>query len=121
MKTFAIAVAGIAFIVVLSLVLLLLGGNVADVMFSILSGSGATSLAALLALSKGVPSHKVMWMVFLSIVSAASAWLTGLLLLKVTTVNLYSTTALAFDLAVGLVGSIAMSAYLLEKHMNRVP
>lgn len=114
MKTFGIAIGSIAFIVFIILVMLIIKIDVADIMFSILSGSFVAFFAALLGLFKNISSSRVLTLVFLSIVSAAFSWFIARFFLMILTISLYSTTALAFDLTIGIIGSIAMSAVLIE-------
>lgn len=119
MKTFGIAIGCIASIIVILLVLLLVNMDVGDIVFSMLSGAFVSFFVALVAMSKNLPSHKILLIVLFSILSAAGAWIVALIFLKITTVSLYSNTALAFDLTVGIIGAIAMSSVLIEKYTTQ--
>jgi len=119
MKTFGIAICCIASIIVILLVLLLVNIGVGDIVFSMLSGAFVSFFVALVAMFKNLPSPKILLIVFFSILSAAGAWIVALIFLYIASVSLYSNTALAFDLTVGIIGAIAMSSVLIEKYTTQ--
>ena len=121
-KTFGIAIWCIALIIVILIVLLSVnidGIDGGDIVYSMLSGASVSFFVALVAMFKNLPSSKILLIVFFSILSAAGAWIVALIFLYITNVSLYSNTALAFDLTVGIIGAIAMSSVLIEKYTTQ--
>jgi len=107
--------ASIAFTVVFSLVLLFLEIDIGDVMYAMLSGSIVGLVFATCALTKDVAPHQAVLLLFTAIVAAAAGWFLGFFLLKLFTMQIYSITALAFDLIVGICGSLTACAILYSR------
>jgi len=89
--------------------------SVTDMLYSILSGSVVALFAALFALSKSIQSRKVLELVFLSLLGSAGAWLAGVLVRLPLSLNIYGSTAIAYDFILGFIGALAVAAHLLEE------
>lgn len=113
--------ASIAFTVVFSLVLILLEIDIGDVMYAMLSGSVVGLVAAMFALAKGLAPHRAVLLLFTAIVAAAAGWFFGLFLLKLFTMQLYSVTAMAFDLIIGICGSVTACSLLYSRFCEATP
>ena len=118
MRNFIWAISSIGFIVVFTFVLLLAKMDDGDVMYAMLSGSIGGAAVSLLALSRRFGSSCSSLIMFNCIVGSGITWLLAVLLLKIATVNLYGTTAVAFDLIVGLVSALSIGGYLLDYYSS---
>ncbi|QUN05490.1 hypothetical protein KDN34_15050 [Shewanella yunxiaonensis] len=115
MKTFGFAIASVLSVVGISFVVLLLHADIGDVMFAMLSGSFAAMLMSVACVFKNIEPQKISQMMLFSIIASAATWLIATITLKITTISLFNTTALAFDLIIGMIGSIATYCYLLDE------
>lgn len=113
----------VAFMVASCLLLILFKPQLAaDLMFAMLSGSVAGLATGMVSFVGGASPHRTVLHVFVGIVGAAGSWLFAWVLLLVTTVSLYSNTALAFDLTVGIVGAVtACMAFAARPAENVTP
>jgi hypothetical protein len=108
LMSFVWAAVSIVFIVLLLFVLILIAGDVGDVAYTMLSGAVVGFVTAAISLSKGIRPGRCAFLIFSAIVGSVIGSFFSLLLLKITTVSLFGSTALVFDLAVGIVGAIRM-------------
>ncbi|MGE4262559.1 hypothetical protein [Shewanella sp.] len=115
MKTFGFAIASVLSVVGISFVVLFLDADIGDVMFAMLSGSFAAMLMSVASVFKNIEPQKISQMMLFSIIASAATWLIATIALKITTISLFNTTALAFDLIIGTIGSIATYCYLLDE------
>lgn len=115
MKTFGFAIASVMSVISIAFIVLILGVDVGDVMFAMLSGTFASMLMSMASIFKNIDPQKISKMMFFSIIASAVTWLLAMIILKITTISLYSTTALAFDLTIGIIGSIATYCHFLNK------
>jgi len=115
MKTILFGALAIAFVAALTIILLVIKIDVADVMFSMLAGSVVGVVSAFLALAKSNASRLPIFHVLVGIVGSAVGWLFGLICIKIVGVNLFSNTALAFDLLTGLVGATTANLVALQR------
>jgi hypothetical protein len=100
----------------LLLVLLLSKANVGDIMYAMLGGAIVGLVAGTFALAKGIRADRAVLLAFAGILGGAAAWLFASVVLRITTVNLYSITALAFDLIVGLIGAVSLCFFLIDRY-----
>ena len=118
MLTFIWAGAAIAFIPVLLLVLLLIKADVGDIVYSMLSGSIVGLIAGVFGLAKGIRTDKTVFLVFAGILGGSAGWLFSWVMVRITQINVYSTTALAFDLMVGLVGAASLCFLFMGRYLS---
>lgn len=119
MKTILFGALSIAFVAALTIILLVIKIDVADITFSMLAGAVVGVVSAFLALVRSNAGRVPMFQVPIGIAGSALGWLFGLICLKVVGVDLYSTTALAFDLLTGLVGATTTNFVALQRAMQR--
>jgi hypothetical protein len=115
MKSLVYALAAIVLLVVALLLVILVKLEAADFMYAVLGACVAGLTVTALALRAGHTPHRAMLLLVAAPVGATAAWLVANLCLRVTTISLYSSTALAFDLVVGAIGGAATSLALLER------
>lgn len=108
----------LVFMMALIFILALTAVDVGDIVYAMLSGSFVGLLTATYALAKGVPPGRSVFLIFAGIVGSALAWILSMLLLKITTLILYSETALAFDLIIGMIGSSSLCFFILSQYAN---
>lgn len=121
MLTFVWAAAALVLIPLLLFVLLLSKANVGDVMYAMLSGAIVGLVAGTFALARGLRADKSVLLAFAGILGGAAAWLFAWIVLQITTVSLYSITALAFDLIVGIIGAVSLCFFLIGRHQAGRP
>ncbi|POP51498.1 hypothetical protein [Zhongshania marina] len=119
MQSFIWGVASIALMVIVIFVLLMSKIDIGDVVYAMLSGSIVGLLAATYSFSRGGEAHRSVFLIFAGIAASVGGWFFTLLLLKITTVTIYSKTALAFDLIVGLVGAASLCFFLLGRNVDK--
>lgn len=115
MKTVLFGALAIGFVAALTIILLVIKIDVADVMFSMLAGSVVGVVSAFLALAKSDAGRQPIFQVLVGIAGGAVGWLFGLICIKIVGVNLFSNTALAFDLLTGLVGATTANLVALQR------
>lgn len=115
MKSFFWGVASVVVVIVTSLVLILVDIDAADVIYSMLAGSIVGLVLSVVAFAKGADAGRAMSLLFFGVVGAVIGWLVSVVLVRVATLSLYSTTALTFDLLVGVFGAASLCFFLLGK------
>jgi hypothetical protein len=115
MKNLVYALVATVVLVIAVLLVILAKLEAADFMFSVLGACVAGLTIAALALGAGQTPHRAMLLLVVAPIGSTGAWLVANLCLRITTVSLYSSTALAFDLVVGVIGGAAASLTLLER------
>ncbi len=118
LMSFVWAAVSIVFIVLLLFVLILIAGDVGDVAYTMLSGAVVGFVTAAISLSKGIRPGRCAFLIFSAIVGSVIGSFFSLLLLKITTVSLFGSTALVFDLAVGIVGASSLSFFFLAHYSS---
>jgi hypothetical protein len=113
------ALISITSVVVIIFVLALLKVDITDIIFSMLSGSFVGAGICLLALSKGVNASRTSQIMFSCVLSSAIGWAASVTLLKITTLNIFGNTALAFDLVIGIIVSLSVGAHMLEHKSSK--
>jgi hypothetical protein len=119
MQSFIWGAASLALMVIVVLVFLVVKIDIGDVVYTMLSGSIVGLLAGIYSFNNGGEAHRSVLLIFSGIAASIGSWLFTLLLLKITTVTIYSNTALAFDLIVGLVGSASLCFFLLGRNVDK--
>lgn len=120
MLVFVWAAAAIASIPLILFALFLADmGNLAiDLVYAMLSGSIVGLAAGIVASAKNLKTHISTLLLFAGILGAVAGWLFAWIVLSVISINLYSTTALGFDLIVGLIGAAPVCFFLLDRYVN---
>ena len=121
MKTILFGALAIAFAAALTIILLVIKIDVADIMFSMLAGTLVGVVSAYLALARFNTGRVPMFQVPIAVAGSALGWLFGLICLKVVGVDLYSSTALAYDLLTGLVGAATANLVMLQRGNQQAP
>lgn len=119
MQSFIWGAASLALMVIVILVFLVVKIDIGDVVYAMLSGSIVGLLSGIYSFNNGGEPHRSVLFIFSGIAASIGSWLFTLLLLKITTVTIYSNTALAFDLIVGLVGSASLCFFLLGRNVDK--
>ncbi|NLA40309.1 MAG: hypothetical protein GX874_02695 [Smithella sp.] len=120
MKSLGLGVLNIGVIVIVLLGLVLMKIDIADIVFSILSGSIVALVFSTLASYKGLSKWQVGVISSFTILGSIVAWFIALIFLKVTTLSLYGTTAMVFDLFIGMIGATFVAVSAVEKIENKV-
>jgi hypothetical protein len=116
MLGFIWAAAAIAFIPLLLLLLLLIDAPILDITLAMLSGSIVGLVVGTLALANRMKIDKAMFLVFAGILGGAAGWVVSWVVVRITTISLFSTTAMAFDLIEGLIGAAALCFFLVDRY-----
>ncbi|GMM87014.1 hypothetical protein [Pseudoalteromonas sp. MTN2-4] len=119
MTSIGLGVLNIGLIVIVLLGLVLMKIDVADIVFSILSGSIVALVFSTLASYKGISKWKVGVISSFTILGSIVAWFIALIFLKITTLSLYGTTAMVFDLFIGMIGATFVAVASVEKFENK--
>src|SRR5688572_21080145 len=118
MLNFIWAIAAIVFIPLLLRILLLAAVDVADVLYPMLSGSIVGFAASTFALARRAQTHLAVFVMFAGTVGGAAGWLVGWLTIRMANLNLFSITALAFDLIVGMAGAVGLCFFLVDRYAS---
>ena len=110
---FVWGVISVVFVVAITFVLAALKYQVADALYVLLSGAVVGAGFTLASLLRGGSAGKSVRLFFLALLGAVAAWALGQVLCRLTTVWLIGDAALAYDLLVGVIGSVTVGSAML--------
>lgn len=119
MKLIGLGIFNIGLIVIVLLGLLLMEIDATDLVFSILSGSIVALVFSSLASYKGILKFQIGVIYTFTILGSIVAWFIAIIFLEIAAISLYGTTAMIFDLIVGMIGAIFVAVFAVEKFENK--
>ncbi|ENX62047.1 MULTISPECIES: hypothetical protein [Acinetobacter] len=89
-----------------------------DIFFAQFSSILVTLFISTLGIIKGLKTYQATLILLITQITSLLSWLAAMIFLSYFEISLYSTTALLFDLILGVITAITICFFMLEKFLN---